>query len=140
MDSGNPKPRGNEKVFSAHNEDSGLGFVLVAQSYSACKKSTDSDCTVRLDTQANIHLFCNPHLLHEIQPLDESIEVKGINGNSISINYYGITKLFGNKVYFSPESAANILSFQVLKSEDSWDITYFKKDDYFQIRKNARFF
>jgi hypothetical protein len=85
--------------------------------------------TLLLDTQSSIHLICNPALLTEIQPSLSPISVRGITRDQIYVPDEGIIYQIGVKAYFSPHTAANILSYSQLQT--THDCTYDRASDTF---------
>ena len=80
------------------------------------KTSLSSPTTLLLDTQASIHIVCNPDLLPSIQESVDPIFVQGITRDRIRVHQEGILHDLGVSSYFSPSTAANILSYSMLQS------------------------
>jgi hypothetical protein len=88
-----------------------------------------SDTTVRLDTQAAIHLISNPALLSDITESVCPIMVQGITRGKAQVTQHGTTTTLGVQAYYSPQTAANILSCNLL--HDTHKIQYHYKSNTF---------
>lgn len=91
--------------------------------------SITSPTTLLLDTQASIHIVCNPELLTSIKPAEVPIFVQGITRDRIKVHEEGILYDLGVQSYFSPSTAANILSYSMLQTTHT--CTYNTDDDTF---------
>jgi Zinc knuckle len=89
----------------------------------------DIPTVLLLDTQASIHIVCNSAPLTSITPSSTPIYVQGITKNRIRVNEEGVIKSLGITTYYSPLTAANILSYSLLKT--SHDCTYDPSTDTF---------
>ena len=72
--------------------------------------------TILLDTQASVHIVCNADLLTSIDMCEAPIYIQGITRDRIKVTQQGILRQIGAPSYFSPLTAANILSYSLLKS------------------------
>jgi hypothetical protein len=88
-----------------------------------------SDTTVRLDTQAAIHLISNPALLSDITESVRPIMVQGITRGKAQATQHGTITTLSVQAYDSPQMAANILSCNLL--HDTHKIQYHYKSNAF---------
>jgi hypothetical protein len=61
-----------------------------------------------LDTQASIHIVCNPTLLNSITLSSTPIYVQGITKNRIKVTEEGVIASLGITTYYSPCTVPNI--------------------------------
>ena len=90
------------------------------------KASETSPTTLLLDTQASIHIVCNPTLLTSLMKSETPIYVQGITKDRIKVTEEGIIHDLGVASYYSTVTAANILSYSLLQTTHTctYDCTY----------------
>ena len=77
--------------------------------------STMGPNVLLLDTQASIHLISNPNLLYEIEDSPTHLRVQGITKDTTYVSKQGTISTLNILAYYSPDAAANILSYSKLK-------------------------
>ena len=87
------------------------------------------DTLLLLDTQMSIHLFRNPALTRDIQKTLTPVTVQRITGDRVRITGEGTVHDIGIRAYYSPQMAANIISYDKLK--ETHEIYYDDEHDSF---------
>lgn len=77
--------------------------------------ATNLEHVIMLDTQSSIHLVSNPELLSDVNHTARPVVVQGITGDRIKVTLEGVNNDIGVHAYFSPNTAANILSYHKLQ-------------------------
>ena len=88
---------------------------------------------VLLDSQASVSVFCNGNLLSKIGVSPSQITLNGVQSGApgIKISQEGVFRELG-KVYFSPKTSANILSYAVMIDNGN-HISYSQTSDSFTL-------
>ena len=88
---------------------------------------------ILLDSQASVNVFCNGELLDDIGSSDKEITLQGVQAEAsgIKISQEGDFRTLG-KVYYSPKTAANILSYAVMVDSGN-KISYHQPSDTFTL-------
>ena len=89
---------------------------------------------ILLDNQATVSIFNNKNLLTNIHHSKNTINIIGIGGGITTnlVGYY--CKMPSIKVYYSPDSTANILSFKDVTTE--YAVEYQRIKDCFTVKLN----
>ena len=82
-----------------------------------------------LDTQASIHIFRNPSITTDIETTSTPVTIQGITGDRVRVTQEGTIQHVGIKGYYSPNMAANIISYNKLK--ETHNIQYDEARDIF---------
>lgn len=77
--------------------------------------SGNQDTMLLLDTQASIHISRNPAITTDIQTTSTPVTIQGITGDRVRITEEGTIQDVGIKGHYSPNMAANIISYSKLK-------------------------
>ena len=99
-----------------------------------CESLLFSSHDVLFDSQASVNVYWNKDLLKSLQKSPNEVILNGVqaNANGVVMIQEGDFEAVG-KVYYSPESTANILSYAVMVEE--WnDVTYDKAYDRFLLK------
>lgn len=89
---------------------------------------------IMLDTQSSIHLVSNAELLSDVNQTSRPVVVQGITGDRIKVTLEGVINDIGVHAYFSPHTAANILSYH--KLQETHKIHYDEHQDIFSAIPN----
>ena len=91
--------------------------------------SGNQDTMLLLDTQASIHIFRNPAITTDIETTSTPVTIQGITGDRVRVTQEGTIHDVGIKGYYSPNMAANIISYNKLK--ETHNIHYDEARDIF---------
>ena len=116
-----------------HNSDDSEDYNDEAAYVANEKTVLFSSNGVLLDSQASVSVFCNGNLLSEIGESSDLITLNGVQFGAprIKISQEGQFRELG-KVYFSPKTFANILSYAVMVDNGN-NISYSQTTDSFTL-------
>ena len=86
-----------------------------------------SDTVIMLDTQASVHIISSSTIASQIMDTEVHVMIQGITGDRVRVEKQATIKGLNITGYYSPEMAANIISYYKLKEmhdvnyDDQWD-------------------
>ena len=80
------------------------------------------DTVIMLDTQASVHIISSSTIASQIMDTEVPVMIQGITGDRVRVQKQATIKGLNITGYYSPEMAANIISYYKLK--DTHDVNY----------------